>query len=120
MAGAPICYINPPPPTAEPVAPTIPAIPVATDLASALSAINLMRQIIQTGGGQIPGGAGAGGGTIARKKNDANFKELKVKRVYATTRVFNPQNSNQYVDVKQITGLTFQDPITKQEIVWTQ
>lgn len=118
---APICYINPPPPTAEPVTPTIPAIPVATNLASAIQAVNILRQIIQTQGNQIPGGGtGGGGSSTHKKKNDANFVEIKAKRISTTTRVFNPQNRSQYVDVKQITSLTFIDPISKQEITWQQ
>jgi hypothetical protein len=126
MAGtqAPICFTNPPPPTAEPVQPTIPAIPVATNLASAIQAINTIAQIIRSLTNQVP----AGPNEIiydlvskpSSKKKQANFQEIVTKRTYATTRVTNPQDPKQYVDVKQITGLTFIDKLTGQEITWTQ
>ena len=38
----------------------------------------------------------------------------------ATQRIYNPQDHTQYVDVQQITGLTFQDSLTGQRINWTQ
>ena len=54
MASAPICYINPPPPSAEPVAATIPAIPVATDLQSVIQAVNTITQILRDMTNQNP------------------------------------------------------------------
>jgi hypothetical protein len=124
MAGvqAPICYINPPAPTAEPLAPTIPAIPPATDLQSALAAIAALTQIVRALASQFPV---TGGGRItdltvipAKKKN--NFYEVVQKRTVKKVRVTNPNNPSQFVDVNQITGLTFENKLTKQQIDWSQ
>jgi hypothetical protein len=100
------------------VAPTIPAIPVATDMASAIQAINTMRQIIQAMTNQTGGGGGGGPGTVSTVQ--ANFQENKSKRVVQTVRVYNPNDKTQFVDVKQITGLTFENRLTKQTITWAQ
>lgn len=116
MSTAPICYINPPPPSAEPVKPTIPAIPVATDLASAIKAINTLTQIVQQITNQVGSSSGGGGASV----KTANFSEDKSKRTTIITRVFNPTDKTQFVDVKQITGLTFHNPVTKQTITWKQ
>ena len=116
MSTAPICYINPPPPSAEPVTPAIPAIPVATDLASAIQAINTLTRIVQQITNQ--NSSSGGGGSVSVKS--ANFSEDKAKRTTTVTRVFNQNDKTQYVDVKQITGLTFLNPVTKQTITWKQ
>ena len=125
MAGvqAPICYINPPAPTAEPIAPTIPSIPVATDLQSLIQAVNTIAQIIRTMNNQDPGpGQRITGLTVNNepKKHRSDFHEVVQKRIVQKVRVYNPQNHKQYVDVNQITGLTFANKLTGQQIDWAQ
>jgi hypothetical protein len=39
---------------------------------------------------------------------------------FETVRVFNPDNPDQWVDVQQITGLSFTDPVTGRTLVWRQ
>lgn len=107
------------------VGPPLPSIPVATDLPSALQAINALRQtiniIINNTTPSNPGGSPGGGFKSQNQPNpQANFTEIRANRVTQTVRVFNPQDHNQFVDVQQITGLTFLDPQTKQTIVWSQ
>jgi hypothetical protein len=111
MSNAPICYINPPAPSAEPIAPTLPAIPVATDLASVISAVNVIRQILQAITNQNIGSG---------QRLTSDFHEVVNKRIVKKVRVFNPQNKSQFVDVKQITGLTFANKLTGQQIDWSQ
>lgn len=133
---APVC--NQP---TEPVFPTptvtdMPPIPVATDLASALRAINAMRQFLMILSGQIPrhrssdtspGGRGGGGGSRPNDKKSGNsgpqhlqdFTEVRPERVINTVRVFNPDNKDQFVDVQQITGLVFQNK-TGQKLRFSQ
>lgn len=100
-------------------------IPKATDLASALAAINAMANNLNN---LFKQGAFSGGGvhdlSTNNKKKPAkpagNYREDPARRVSKTVRVFNPQDSSQYVDVKQIVRLTFVDPVTGRTITWSQ
>src|SRR4029077_10642970 len=123
MASAPVCNITPQPPIAEPVAPELPTIPVATDLPSALAAINAMRQIIHALTNQLSENNSGSGKTIITglkpppKKKHANFTEIVAKRTTDEVVVTDP-NSSASVTVKRITGLTFVNPVSKQTWVW--
>lgn len=101
-------------------------IPKATDLASAIAAINAMannlNNLFKQGAFSSTGGV-HDLSTNNKKKPAApsgNYREDPVRRVYKTVRVYNPQDSTQFVDVKQIIALTFVDPNTKRTIVWRQ
>ena len=131
--GAPVCNINPKSPVPASKAPALPSIPVATDLATALAAINALRQwIIQftspltTNPGPTTGPGGfqqpspttvnvPGGGAVG------NFSENTTKRVITTTRIYDPNDPTKqtYIDVQQITGLQFVNK-SGQTIVWAQ
>lgn len=126
MSNAPVCNINPPSPSAEPTVPSIPAIPVATDLQSAIRAINTMRGIIQTMTNQIANN-NSGARTTSFKssgstKKNSDFAELTAKRTTATKKIYqnNDPSTGVFVEVKQITGLTFLNPVTGQRISWKQ
>lgn len=112
VSNAPVCNINAPLPSAQPQVPRLPTIPVATDLPSALAAINAMRQTIQAMTNQF------GFGPMGAVKTQAVLKELVSKRTTETVRVENPQDSSQFVDVKQINHLEFQDSSSGQRLVW--
>ena len=140
--GAPVCNINPKNPPPQSLAPTLPSIPIATDVPSLIAAVNALRQwIIQytnqgqggsggpnnqnQGGGTNPGGGpknqnqgGGGGGTTG---NLSNFAEKPNTRQTTTNRIYDPNDpTNQtYVDVKQITGLSFSNK-AGQTISWKQ
>lgn len=125
MSNAPICNITPPaPPSVTPVT-GLPAIPVATDLGSLIAAVNAIRQVLNQMNHVIPTVIeGFSNTTKPQKKNPkpqtANFQEVTTKRVTKTVKVSNPQDPTQYVMVKQITGLTFQNSQTKETITWSQ
>lgn len=77
-------------------------IPKATDLPSALKAIQAITNNFNT------------------LMKAGNFQELRQFRTFETVRVFNPEDTNQWVDVLQITGLVFQDPVTGRYLTWRQ
>ncbi len=117
--GAPVCNINPKNPPPQSVAPVLPSIPLANDLASALAALNAIRQwILQFTGGFVqpsPTTVNIIGGRVG------NFAEVPTARVVETTRIYDPNDPTQqtYVDVNQIVGLEFANG-TGQTIRWRQ
>ena len=130
--GAPVCNINPKNPIPpQSLAPTLPSIPIATDLPSLIAAVNALRQwVIQytnqgqggsggrnnqnKGGGISPGSGGSNG-------NLSNFTEVPNSRQTTTTRIYDPNDpTNQtYVDVKQITAFNFANK-AGQTVKWKQ
>lgn len=78
------------------------SIPKATDLPSALRAIQSITNNFNT---------------LARF---GNYVENRNARAYEIVRVFNPNNTNQWVDVAQITRLLFIDPVSGRTITWQQ
>lgn len=78
------------------------AIPKAVDLPSALKAIQAITNNFYT------------------LSKSGNFVEQRQFRTFETVRVFNPDDTSQWVDVQQITGLVFQDPVTGRRLVWRQ
>lgn len=123
--GAPVCVIQPTEPIQVPKGQQLPPIPIATNLLSAIQAINAMRQLIIVMLGQIsPNGQPTPGGGFSSNlppdPKKANFKEVRAARQTTTMRIYDPTNRNNYVDVQQITGLTFIDPLTSQTINWQQ
>lgn len=92
-------------------------------MSTLLAAANAMRQIIQQMTNQTTNTFGVTASKDPQKKKpspNSGFAEVPSKRTYATVKVSNPQDPTQYVMVKQITGLTFNNPVTKQQIVWKQ
>ena len=49
-----------------------------------------------------------------------NYVEDKALRQTVVTRIFDPQDPNTFVDVRQITALTFVNSLTGQRITWGQ
>jgi hypothetical protein len=78
------------------------SIPKAVDLPSAIKAINAITNNFNT---------------LARF---GNYIENRNVRAYQIVRVFNPLNTAQWVDVQQIVGLQFIDPVSGRTIVWQQ
>lgn len=132
--GAPICNINPKNPPPQSKAPALPAIPIATDLVTALAAINALRQLLIQYFDQLPL---PGNTTFVLNPNPntptkpgspgypavpgGNFTEVTSARVTTNTRIYDPNDPTQqtYVDVAQITGLKFANK-TGQVISWSQ
>ena len=139
--GAPVCNINTKNPAPISLAPALPSIPVATDLQSLIAAVNALRQLTIQYFNQVPGNSntgfngtpgqpgtigapgapgtvGGGGGGFSPV---GSFAETPGSRTTVTTRIYDPNDptNETYVDVKQITGLTFANK-TGQTIVWSQ
>jgi len=137
--GAPTCNINPKNPPPQSKAPALPAIPIATDLVTALAAINALRQLTIQYFNQLPS---PGNTTFVLNPNPntptgpvvrgpgspgypavsgGNFAEVTASRVVTTTRIYDPNDPTQqtYVDVAQITGLQFANK-AGQVINWSQ
>lgn len=123
-----VCNINTGVQPNQPQTPPYPSIPLATDLPSALNAINNMRLILQGLTNQLPtlfpnldnprnaknGQPGGGGGG----QQGGNFTEVPGTRQTKTVKVTNPQDSTQFVMVDQITAVTFANK-TGQTLTWT-
>jgi len=131
----PVCNLNTNRNTVQPDPPITPQIPVATDLASALQAINKMAQTLQNmlgqgwgpnnfyfggGGGGGFGGGGGGGGQRPPPKppNPSDFVEVPGTRRMTTVRIYNPQDHTQYVDVEQVEHVQFANKL-KQKLTYT-
>lgn len=78
------------------------SIPKAVDLPSAIQAINTITNNFNT---------------LAKF---GNYVEVRNQRTYELVRVYNPENTEQWVDVAQITGLLFLDPVSGRTITWRQ
>lgn len=129
---APVCLVNPPTPKFPTKGAQFVSVPVATDLASAIAAVNAMRQnwaIVQTQVGQNntvtnpatnPGG-GAGGSSSKKSNTDkksSNF--IEVSRKTTKTKITDPNDPSVFVEVEQITGLTLKQKSTGETWTWTQ
>lgn len=121
--GAPVCNVTPAKAPVVTPSTALPAIPVATDMPTLLSAVNTMRNIIQRQANQIGSSFSAQAQPDKNKQKkppNSGFNEIATKRVYKTVKVSNPKDASQYVYVKQIVGLSFENPQTKQTITWAQ
>ena len=119
--------------TPQPSVPITPQIALATDLPSALQAINQIAQTLQQmlgqgwgpnnfyfGGGQGGGGGGGGGGQRPPPKppNPGDFTEVPGSRVTTTVRIYNPDDHTQYVDVEQVQHVQFAN-LLKQKLTYS-
>ena len=121
-----VCNINTGLQPNQPQIPPYPAIPLANDLASALQAINALRNIVQGLLNQvgslypsINGSPGRQGqpGQNANSNAGGNFQEVPGSRQTQTVKVTNPDDAEQYVTVEIITGVSFKNS-AGQTLVW--
>ena len=114
--GAPVCNISPKNPPPQSLAPALPSIPVATDLASLIAAVNALRQLTIQYFNQVPPSTNTTNGPIL-----TDFTEIPAARVVTTTNIYDPNDptGETFVTVAQITGLTFANN-AGQTIVWSQ
>lgn len=126
--GAPVCNMPTEPVFPVPSPPALPPLPgPASDLPSAIHLANQIRQIVIQMGNMVPNnnqGGGAGGKpgqsfAVSGNKQQGNFTEIRSRRVTKKTRVFNPDDNTQFVDVEQIVSQTFQNGLG-QTITWNQ
>lgn len=124
---APICHVPVPTPIDQPGGVQNPSIPIATDLQSALAAINAMRMILMRlanlqprfdGSGQGRGGRIGGGGGNNKNKKPGRWNE--VSRVTKKEKVYNPDDKEQFVEVERMNRLVMQDSITGEQWIWSR
>ena len=137
--GAPVCNINPKSPVPASKAPQLPSIPIATDLATAIAALNALRQWVtqfMNNPSTFSNDVNIGPGGFIQPKPGAvspvppggvvgvgsNFAEVPTARRTTTTRIYDPNDPTKqtYIDVEQITGLQFANSKTGQRINWSQ
>lgn len=118
--GAPVCTLPNQPPTFDSTSPSLPSIPPATDLQSTITAVNALRQYIigNRGGGPPQNNTAKTNRTSNQKKDTSNFVEIK--RNTTKVKVYNPDDHTQWVEVKQITMLTFKNKATGETWTWNQ
>lgn len=123
---APICHVPVPTPIDQPSGVQNPSIPIATDLQSAIAAINAMRLILMRLANLMPrfdgaGGGGRGGGSKQPSKQDPKKKTGRwneVNRVTRVEKVTNPEDKEQFVEVERMQELVMQDSITGEQWIW--
>ena len=136
MSNPPVCYVNPPQPAQQPLSKLIASIPVATDLPSAINALNAIRTILNVQNNSIsPNNTVVWQGVTTTKNppgqpnnkqpsnasngtRQSGFAQSNV--VTKLVKVTNPNDQTQFVMVRQIVGLTMTDPITNQQWQWSQ
>jgi hypothetical protein len=107
MADAPVCHVSPDQVINQPPVKQLPAIPQATDLNSALAAINAMRLTLQMMLDQA-----------ARKtQKDKVGRYVVREKAEKKVRVYNKDDHEQYVDVMRTNKLVMQDTVTGE--YWT-
>lgn len=116
--GAPICHIPPPEQPPNSTAPSLPSIPLATDLKSALMALNAIRQILNT---ITSSSKPLVTNNVTTKNPDKNGSTwVEISRVNETVKVTNPNDDSQYVEVQRINKLVMQDQKTGQKWTWNR
>lgn len=116
MSNAPVCNVHGVPPIPAQVLVHMQPIPRATDLASALRAIQAITNNFNT----LIRAQNVNNTTNLTSGKSGDFKEISSARTTKTVRVYNPDDKEQFVDVKQITGLVFLDGVTGRTLTWQQ
>jgi hypothetical protein len=115
---APVCNIDAPTPVGSGITSKLVSIPVANGVNNT-TVINALRQAIQNiynnqQSQNNRNSSGGGGGQSALGKFVQTSIQTKVVRVY------NPDDNTQWVDVKQVTSVTWQNSTTGQSITYVQ
>lgn len=126
--GAPVCSIIPPDRPGEPTGRTVPTIPVASDMASLIAAVNAIRAWInaQQNPQRQREDDGSGRGGIIPPKPQPKQPQPKIgrwneiSRSTKKVRIENPDDPSQFVEIEQITNLVMQDSVTKETWTWSQ
>ncbi len=138
MGAAPVCHVSVDEVLTQPPARKLAYIPPATDLQSALRAIEALRQNILVLTGQLAaqrptiaffsqGGAAGTGSQVAGARpsnskpgsNPDQGRWIEQSRTTEVKRITNPDDESQFVDVQQINRLTMQDTVTGELWVFT-
>ena len=124
---APICHVPVTTPIEQPGGVQNPFIPIATDLQSALAAINAMRMILMRIANLQPRFDGSGSGGRGRvqqpskqQKNPKPGRWNEINRVTKKEKVYNPEDREQFVEVERMNRLVMEDSITKEQWIWSR
>lgn len=126
---APICHVPVPTPIEQPDGIQNPSIPIATDLQSALAAINAMRMILMRLANLQPRFDGSGngrGGRIDTRSKSEQPKNKKpgrwneISRITKKEKVYNPEDKEQFVEVERMNRLVMQDTLTGEQWIWSR
>lgn len=120
--GAPVCNVSPTPPPQQPGAVYVPNIPVASDLPSAIAAVNAMRQVMMASAGQNSSGFNPGPGPNPGGGFTSKSQFQVTNQVITPVRIYDPNDPSKqtYVDVNQVVSLTMSNPVTKESWSWQQ
>lgn len=123
-SGAPVCSDSKDEVITQPIPNNNLAIPVATDLQSALAAIAALRAAVMALTNRL-GGIPATPfkpqfNGFTSKKTTSRWSEVRQARSVKVVRVKQKTNPNNFVDVEQINGLTMQDRITGDKWTWSR
>lgn len=124
MAGkAAVCHVSTDQLIKQPPAHRLLAVPKATDLQSALRAINILQQNFQIISGQANNqqnnNPSQGLNTAASKpKPPQKGRWIEESRNTSTERIYNKDDKEQYVDVKRINSLDMRDTVTGEVWHW--
>lgn len=124
---APTCSL-PAGATGPGIAITLPTIPQAVDLPSAIAAVNALRLGFMLMSGQLkpqatsvtPGHGSQGGYKFKEDGNKKKSRWSEQSRVSETVKIKNPDDENQFVEVKRINKLTMKDGQTGEQWVWNR
>ena len=120
--GAPVCSDSKDEVIKQPTPNNLLGIPVATDLPTAIAAVNAMRAVLQniTGrtGGFPPKPFTPQYNGFTSKKTTSRWSEVSGDRVKKVVKVYNPNDKTQFIEVEQINGVTMQDQVTGDKWTW--
>lgn len=118
MSNAPVCNIDAPTPPGSGITSPLVSVPIANG-SNNTYVINAIRQAIQNiynqNRSQSSGGGGGGGGG---KSALGEFKQTSFQT--KVVRVYNPDDDTQWVDVRQVTSVTWKNSTTGQSITYNQ
>ncbi len=124
MSKAPVCLVNPPSITVEPIQRLVPNVPIATDLNSALAAINALRQLIYMLLNQVPANGQPGAPGPAGKlpqKTQSKFTQTSLVPQDITIPVKdNDGNEIGTATVTQVNQLVLTNPVTLETWTYTR
>lgn len=130
MADTPFCNVSIATPPANPEAARLAAIPVATDLNSAIHAINMLtaviRQVIRPtkiDNGAKPRPTNVSRGGDSKKNKDKQGRWNEVTRSTKKVKVFMKDSSGQddpdtFVEFERMDSLTMKDSVTSEQWIW--
>lgn len=119
---APVCHIVPDQPIQQPSPLNLPSIPPAQpSIASLVQTVNAMRQTIlvltgQQGSQGRPGAPGANGQNAAK----GQWAENKQARITEKVKIYDPNDSTQFVEVDRVNAIQMVNKDTGQTWVWSR